>query len=388
MSKPMFHRHVFYIPGFDPRGASHYHRIYRTEAAKQAQVNGMHMAIGGRYRYSPISQGWNIQTEEHHQTCLTHYECLSWDDIVRAHWSKSYIALLLATFHVIWVYILHGIVFKVARVSRPPLVTGLYPVLFVLLSLLLASVTGIFLWKTVGAVTGALAGSIAGITSIVTIMWIARKLGDKLNVFWLLRIYAFTSQWAQGNIPNMEERMDAFADRINTVLAENNHHEVLVIGHSVGAILAVPVVARALAKAPPNRTLTLLTLGECIPLLSFSPSAHKYREELASMAHTPRLFWADFTSPIDGACFPLVNPVSVSGIILKPNTGPLILSTRFHTLFEQKNYQTIRRNWYRIHFQYLMATDFSGLFDFFAITAGFENLAKRIERHNVTTSVV
>jgi pimeloyl-ACP methyl ester carboxylesterase len=186
----------------------------------------------------------------------------------------------------------------------------------------------------------------------------------------------------------MEERLDAFADRINTVLAANNHHEVMVVGHSVGAILAVPAVARTLAKNTRNKPLTLLTLGECIPLLSFLPQAHDYREELAYMAHAPRLFWADFTSPIDGACFPLVNPVSASDIILQADSGPLILSTRFHTLFEPKHYQAIRRNWYRIHFQYLMATDFSGLFDFFAMTAGFENLAERIAHHNAKTSVV
>ena len=31
-------RAVFYIEGYDPRGPSHYHGLYRDEAAKQAKL--------------------------------------------------------------------------------------------------------------------------------------------------------------------------------------------------------------------------------------------------------------------------------------------------------------------------------------------------------------
>ena len=49
-------RIVFYLPGFDPRGAMFYHHLYAAENAKQAAINGLEIGTGKRQTVEIIEQ--------------------------------------------------------------------------------------------------------------------------------------------------------------------------------------------------------------------------------------------------------------------------------------------------------------------------------------------
>ena len=53
------------------------------------------------------------------------------------------------------------------------------------------------------------------------------------------------------------------------------------------------------------------------------------------------------------------------------------MSARFNKLFSPETYATIRRDFLRTHFQYLMAAELPGDYDYFLITAGDITLAER-----------
>ena len=72
-------RHVFYISGYDPRGPSHYHRLYREEAAKQASINGLVCEVGPRRSVSPVESMWDITSA----ATVTAYSFLRYDDLMR-----------------------------------------------------------------------------------------------------------------------------------------------------------------------------------------------------------------------------------------------------------------------------------------------------------------
>ncbi len=198
--------------------------------------------------------------------------------------------------------------------------------------------------------------------------------------FWIGRIGAFALDRGSGNTPDMEPRIDAFADLIAAQVEKAEDDEVLVVGHSAGSHMGVSVVARALRKMKPaSRGFSFLMLGHAVPLIGVQPQAEAFRAELFEIAADPRLFWVDISAPGDGLSFPLVDPVTACGG-KQPDPrhpSPLLLSPRFHTLFSPDAYRRLRRSFYRLHFQYLMASELPGEYDYYLITAGPLSLIDR-----------
>jgi hypothetical protein len=102
--------------------------------------------------------------------------------------------------------------------------------------------------------------------------------------------YAFSARHRGAYPPEQEARMGEFAERIAAALAEEVD-EVLVVGHSSGAYLAVSVLAdliRAGRVPEAGPALSLLTLGQVVPMVSFLPRAGRLRADLALMSETGR----------------------------------------------------------------------------------------------------
>ena len=151
-------------------------------------------------------------------------------------------------------------------------------------------------------------------------------------------------------------------------------------------MLAVSVMARALRREPAllekRACVALLTLGHCVPVLSYQPEARRFRDELACLRQMPQLTWLDFTAPPDGCCFALMDPTEVCldgqrDSKKTPAGGPKRLSPRFAQSFSPASYRAIRRDKYRCHFQYLMATELPAAYDYFSVTAGPMRLVDR-----------
>lgn len=381
MNKAIQHRHVFYVSGFDPRGAAYYHRVFKEESAKQAKINGIEISTQARKKHSNISQVWQVEAQDQGQTVHTQYEFLRWDDIVRRHWVKSILSIFIDFIYVSWVFITTGTLKRVAQASRTPAITGLYPAVFIAVSGLLAILLCLLAVFVFSVFQLTWLGWLIGGGIFVGVIYFAKAWGDRLNVFWLLRIYAFTSRWASGEIKEVDERIELFAERIFDVLKNNQQDEVILVGHSVGTMLTSSISARIAEKLDVEQLpccLNMLTLGECIPLLSLLPKAKSIKKDLSIISCSDNIYWVDYTSPADGACFPLVDPIKVSLIDEPYCHSPVLLSARFYKLFSDINYQKIRRNFYKMHFLYLMSNDNLGQYDYFAMTAGKQSLKSRI----------
>jgi hypothetical protein len=259
-----------------------------------------------------------------------------------------------------------------------------YPLLFfaagALLSLLLASLAGLAL----GALGLHPVLAWGGFAAVVAAgAWGLLRLERRLDTSLLARIFAFVSRYAVHGLPELDAVLAHGARRIAEAAHDPDCDEVLVVGYSVGTILATRALAQALARLEGARpAIALLTLGHCIPLLGFFPQAGSYREELARLAASDAFDWIDVSSPTDWGSFPLLDPLEVCGIE-PPRRGrgwPRMHSPRFHTLFPRATYQRMIRNKHTMHTLYLSANELPGRYDYFAITAGPEALAARFPR--------
>jgi len=147
---------------------------------------------------------------------------------------------------------------------------------------------------------------------------------------------------------------------------------VILIGHSVGSILAVSVLARVLGKSAENRipNMTFVTLGQCIPLISLIPGAASFRLDLKTLAEYPDVPWLDMAARADALCFSQVNPVEFSGIDSPGVKWPKMQVVRPFKMFSPEKYKRLKRNKLRLHFQYLMSSELQTDYDYFLMTAG------------------
>ncbi|RED15653.1 hypothetical protein [Parasphingopyxis lamellibrachiae] len=366
-------RLVLYLSGFDPRGVRYYHQLYRAEATKQAEVSGYEVEVGRRERLGDHLYRWKVRQEQADQKVESEYIYCEWDDVVRQFWVKQPARLAWVTLTASWRALRSGVFGKTFQWSWPAGVTATMPAILIL-ALLLISIgfggIGFWFWRWSGAALGLGAG--AGL------LWGAYQLEQKFNLTWVGRILSFHEREEQSRTHVLDRRRDAFGAYLAAKLSDTEYEEILVVGHSYGAALAIAVVARALGSTcPDGPKLSLLTLGQTVMWLAWLPEAQAMRDEIAAVAESDAVDWLDISAPPDGACFALVDPYTAIGDRNAERSNPKLLNAKFHEIMPKAEFDRQSRNWMRLHFQYIMATARPADYDFFAITAGPETLAQR-----------
>ena len=377
-------RRVHYFSGFDPRGAGHYHRLYREESQKQSSHNGAQIGIGTRSKLNEIVSAWRVDADWSGQQTHTDYQFMHWDDLVRTNWQRNAVRLWMSG---LWPYLqllTCGAWLRIWKIAKPVAISGAFPMVLFVLSVVAASVA----WLMAGAAFfglgfGWLLSIIVGGISAAVTMWGGLLLSEKLGGQWLLRTFLFVYEWGRGNHPQLEQRFKSFVQHIIDEQTTNPVDEVLLVGHSIGTMVAVEVASRLSSEFGSNNqdgAIRLLTLGQCIPVLSFIPQAKAFREALASMTKMGAIPWTDVTIPPDPLCFYNLDPVKVSGVNAPPSYATQLAIARVFRMFKKETYATLRWNKLRLHFQYLMASELPANYDYFLMTAGPHTLAESLTR--------
>ncbi|WP_333714851.1 hypothetical protein [Yoonia sp.] len=381
-------RRVFHIPGYDPFHPRRYRELYRKEGAAQAEISGYR--IGIRPARSDDSFRWVVGAEIEGKAVASQIDVLVWSDIVRDSMAQSIPATYLQLLRTAWVYIASGALRRLMWMRKGPVIAALYPVVFLLVQLLIAIVAGVQVGGVVKALLQGAFGFVGladyailralifllqwtafAAVAVVIIRWF-KSIDNRVFAYYLMHDYAFSAQFGGANPPALETRMAAFGDKIAAALT-GDVDEVLVVGHSSGAHLAVSVLADLIraGRVPQNGpALAFLSLGQVVPMVSFLPKAKRLRGDLAYLATSKALTWVDVTAPGDGCCFALCDPVAVSGVGPKGKRWPLVISAAFTQSLTPARWKALRWRFFRLHFQYLCAFDQPKDYDYFQITAG------------------
>jgi hypothetical protein len=318
------------------------------------------MLVSTRKRTSDIRHDWELRNRT--DDAVTRYTFLRWEDLVARAWIRNPLELARRAVPAFWTYLRHLDRGWMRRVPRGPLVTVFFPfVLPVLLPLLIGllpfAVAAVWLPWWVAA----LVGLVLGIGAAVPLL-------RRAKTGWLLRFLIFNAELSGGEAdPALAERLDAFADEVEAEI-DRGWDEVLLVAHSNGTILAVPLMARLLARRGgelPDR-FTLVTLGQCIPLVAGRRDAEPYREQLRTLAQG-HFEWLDIGSPPDGAALHGVNPMLMVTDDPRPHLDQL--SPRFHLFYDPETYHKGLADKYEIHFDYLRVGDRVSPLDYGSLTA-------------------
>ncbi len=364
-----FKRKVFYLGGFDPRGVRFYHQLYREQAIVHERLTGEHIVVTGRHAGPASSAIWTVHNEA--AAVDTEFEFLRWEDLIGKVWIRNPALLAWRSIATYWGHARFMDFRRMLTLRRGPVVTILYPpVLGILIPLAIALFAGLLLGLLLPWWVAAPVGLAIGVLA-------SGRLLAKLVVPWLLRFMYFNHRLAAGGLgPELDARMDQFAARIAAEL-DGPQGETLFVTHSNGTIFAMTLMRRILAlrggKVPDN--FTLVTLGQCIPVIALRADAHWYHADLRALSDQHfRLI--DISSPPDGAAYFDVHPIKLVSESCTPDVE--LLSPRFHRFYDPENYHIGWSNKYQAHFDYLRVGDRISPLDFISLTAGRQTIGQAV----------
>lgn len=371
-----FRRRVFYIPGYDPIHPRRYRELYRKEGTDQARISGYDIALKPKTVKGPY--GWHVSSQIGGRRSEADVEVLVWSDIVRTSMERGILLTYVQLVRTAWAYIGSGALFRLMRLRKGPMIAALYPIVFLLAQLGIALLAGWGLALLIAVFSHWSLGLVAGAGLVWVLLSAFKRWDNKVFAYYLMHDYAYSAQAKGANPPELEARMAQFRQTIAEALT-GDFDEVLVVGHSSGAHLAVSILADLIRQGLPagHPTLSFLSLGQVVPMVSFLPLAQRLRGDLAYLSAREDVTWVDVTAPGDGCAFALCDPVSVSGVAPPAKRWPLVQTAAFTQTLSPERWGELRWRFFRLHFQYLCAFDRPGHYDYFQITAGPQTLAAR-----------
>ncbi|MCI4661246.1 MAG: hypothetical protein MRY63_05415 [Neomegalonema sp.] len=385
--QPPFRRAVFYIPGFDPRGAKRYWALYKTESRKQAKITGGAITVANPVE-TKRSLRFAIEASWGSERVHTDYALLRWDDLVAAQMHSALPWRILRGLRAYASQFVSGAVPRMLRLAATPVIVTLFPLIFFFGFALLGALIGWALAMIAGGLGAPLAPqALIGVGGFAAFLKLTEWLDRYSFTYYLLDFYALMTEYAGGRAPDVQARVRDFADEIREAARSGRsgrYDEVLVIGHSGGTFLAAAALGQAVEADPDlgsgQTSVALLTLGQTMSALGQISGSEGHWDECAAVARSKDLFWLDVASKADGACYALVDPLAQSSRRLpseERRAGPLVLSARFRETMAPEQFAALRRRYFRLHFQYLYAFERPEEYDYFAFTAGPLRLSDR-----------
>jgi pimeloyl-ACP methyl ester carboxylesterase len=213
-----------------------------------------------------------------------------------------------------------------------------------------------------------------------------RPLAERFRVVQINSCWSTLRRFARGRPTWLDQAIEIGARHVLDAAKSRDVDELAIVGHSAGGVTATAIIARALELDPElgrrGPRLVLLTLGSVMPGAALHPAAHRMRNIVERLACAPHLTWIDCQSRKDVMCFANFDPVEGIGVhVGAARCNPLLWRVSFKEMFEIEDYDRFRSNYFRTHYQYILAGDRPAAYDFIWLVAGPMAIAEWPKRH-------
>lgn len=370
-------RHVLYVEGYDPQGAEGYYDIFKRSFDRFLKLWPLQTKLSALEIDSEFFAHWEIETSVPNWQVHTRYEFLRQEQFIRAKMTEPMLRQIRRALMWIADYLFSGALYRVYRASwRFGLALSNFQML-------------LLHWLWISAAGGVLAGFVLahffglnsylstamGIGAVFVCFRLLKPLADRWFVVQINSHWPYLCEFARGEPTGFDPPINACAERLIAVARANDTDEILVIGHSGGGVIAPAIIARALELDPNvgkyGPRVILMTLGSIMPGAGVHPKAMKLRAIIERVAVEPSILWIDAQSSKDVLNFENFDPVAGIGIDAGlRRCNPLIWQVRFRDMLSQKFYESIRTNFFRLHYQFIMANDIRAPYDYFMLVCG------------------
>jgi hypothetical protein len=375
-------RHVIYVEGYDPQGAEGYYSLFERAWKRFLKIWPVKGRLGALVLDSQDFAHWDLEASGPNWQVATRYDFLRQEHIIRANmaepltrqmpralgWTLDYLVsgALVRVFRASWEFGLALVHFQLQLIWWLVLpVGGGWLVAYAVAHLL-----GLPLFSFPG-----LAALLLGVLAGVAIFFALKQLAKRTFVIQINSHWPYLCEFARGEPTCFDAPIEAGAQKVVAAARANEVDEIVVIGHSGGGALAPAVITRALALDPEvgrrGPPVVLLTLGSIAPGAALHPKAVKLRAVFERLAAEPSITWIDSQSRKDVLNFFDFDPVEGLGIdVGAKRCNPLIWKVRFRDMLSPEFYKRIRLNFFRLHYQFIMANDQRAPYDYFMLVCG------------------
>ena len=381
-------RLVIYIQGFDPRGLKEYYNFFQREFARACALHHLTGNVGApRESAKRAAAEWDVTTSGDGWQVETRMMFLRWDDIIATDLARPVWWKIVQLYRTIGVSMLNGAFRRMLRADWRYSLFALVPLLAITAWIFFGTFFGVLCMNLVlrlGApeVIARLVGSVTGVGGFASILWLTEPMTKLLQ---RCDAAATTDQLANKKRKDIDARMATFAAGVTDALRKSDADEVVIVGHGLGAALAIDVLGRALIQEPDlgedGPRVALLTLGANLPAVGFDPEAGWFRNRLRQIAVDSNIDWVDVQSRDDALNFCPFDPVAGHDIVLEADErrNPHVVALDFRDLWKPGHSAMRRLRLFEAHFQYLRANERpDAAYDYYLICHGPLDLITRL----------
>jgi hypothetical protein len=380
------HRHIIYVQGYDPRGLAQYYRMFRTELRKFSRLYQLTATIG-RPQSSSNDElaSWTIETRADDWQTRTTYDFLRFEDFIQRDLAQPIWRTVFQAVFIYWRLVFNGTMGRFTRANWRFATFITYPHFVLLLEALCTAAFAFVFEKGLDALGLPKPLSIAAAVALfIALLWTLLKYTEQRTyVLYLLCDWIWTWDLAHRKRVEWDQRIDRFAAHLCKVARESKAEEIVLVGHSSGSFLGTEILARALKLDPSlgkhGPRVMLLTLGGNYPIIGFHKAAQYFRDHLRELAVEPSIDWIECQARKDVMNFFRLDPILSHGIELgSAQRNPTIVPVRFREMIKPDHYNLWRWQFFRVHFQFVMANERPHPYDFFMIVCGPVPLRERM----------
>jgi hypothetical protein len=361
---PVTKRLVFHIGGYDPITPpdSAYRRFLRE--LKRFERTWSVKASVESPDISPDEMKWTVTTTGPDWRVASHYHLIRWDDVIQEQGREPLWRRLVIGVVAFLDFAFSGALWGYVRANWHYALFFLYPFIFFGLLVAFALAVGVAIGRA-NLLGGALAGT-AAFAALLAGPWRWLHLAN------LFDDWIFSRNYIHVGCPVLTHRLDRIAEQIIEAARQSSADEILLVGHSLGAVLAVDLVDKVLALQPAlglsGPRFAFLTVGSSVLKIGLHRDAKKFRAALERIAGAPGVFWADYQARVDVMNFPGVNPMAAMALTSK--ASPVVRLVEISRMLERAMYRQIRLRFFRLHCQFISGNDRRAEYDYFMLVCG------------------
>ena len=379
-------RRVIHVHGYDPASLAENFDRFRHEYRRTCELYGLTGEVGAAEEIAGAFSGaWDVTTHGDGWQVETRYQVLRWDDLVQSDLARPPWWKIVQMYRTTGIALLNGTFGRMLRTNWRFALTLFAPILLITTWVLLGSFVGILCMNLVAALgapalVAKIVGGVTGLGGFASVLWLSEPITGLLR---RCDQAAFIDEFINGKRKDWSQRLDAFAGDVAEAVRESKADEVVIVGHGFGAVLAINVLGRALARdsalGRSGPRVALLTLGASLPVVGFNPEAKGFRNRLRQLATAPDIDWIDVQSRDDILSFGPFDPIAGHDIVLGPERrNPRVVAISFRDLWGPGRSGLRRWRVFKLQAQFLMANERRGAaYDYTLICCGPLDLVTR-----------